>query len=215
MSNQWNPYPIPAAPTVGVNENWALGLKNGATGGTNPSKFFQWKKIDFPNGNQSWQMLYWDGNLNGVWRILKAPEDNNTALTFKDNKLQWGEVSFPDGEKKWEMLYWNPDGGEGADGAWEALEAPKDNNTVLTFKDDELKWGGVLPDGGGVGDLLYWDLSAGEGGNGAWVVLTVPEATEEDPVFLYWNGSDWNFAEIKKFVICENGTPTEYKIPTI
>lgn len=66
----------------------------------------------------------------------------------------------------------------------------------------------TLPDGSN-GDLLYHN------GTG-WVPLSPPENIQpEEEVFLYWNGTVWNFAKAIVFNVCENGSAKTYRIPAI
>ena len=161
-SSNWNPYPIPEAPSVSPNEKWGLSLKPEATGGTNPSKFFTWKKL------------------------------------------------IPKGTEKWQMLYWDPSASDGVDlGDWAVLGAPKEDNTVLKFKENFLKWEEAFPNGDKLGDILYWDPSANDN-KGAWVILTAPQGT--DLYGLTIEGESPNWIKAKKFTICENGEAKDYVI---
>jgi hypothetical protein len=161
-SANWTPYPIPQAPNVSPNEKWGLSLTDGAIGGTNPSKFFTWKKL------------------------------------------------IPKGTAKWEMLYWDPSASDGVDlGNWAVLDAPKEDDTVLKFKDDSLKWEEAIPKGNKLGDILYWDPSANDN-EGAWVVLPAPQQTELYGLVIEGESPFW--IKAKKFTVCENGEAKDYEI---
>lgn len=73
--------------------------------------------------------------------------------------------------------------------------------------EEEEEGGAGLPEGA-LGDLLY--------NNGTdWVVLSPPETAEDQEKFFYWNGTDWRFADVKVFDVCENGQAKQYRIPAI
>jgi hypothetical protein len=97
--------------------------------------------------------------------------------------------------------------------SYEWKQAPQDSTITyaLTSLNQDIAWRQVtLPAGINFGDLLQWDPEVGD--EGAWIVLERPEDEER---FLYWDGSMWQYAETKEFVICEDGEPVTYKIPII
>jgi len=100
---------------------------------------------------------------------------------------------------------------------YEWKQAPQDpeKKYYLSSDNQDIDWREVdFPDGEELGQLLYWDPTAGQNGEGAWVLTEAPSENEPER-FLYWNQSEYAFAEAKEFQVCENGELKTYKIPAI
>jgi hypothetical protein len=94
MSASWHPYTIPSTPNVGAGGKYALSAKAGATSGTNPSKFLEWKEI-LPKGSTKGDILYWDpaAGDGGDWVVLAAPSGSGLkVLTATGGNLAWNDT---------------------------------------------------------------------------------------------------------------------------
>lgn len=90
----WNPYTIPATPTIpsGNSDVYSLSCEEGADGTKNPSQFLKWKKTNLPRGSSKGDLLYWDPEAGeeGAWVVLAAPSGSTlNVLTIQNGNLSW------------------------------------------------------------------------------------------------------------------------------
>ena len=118
----------------------------------------------------------------------QAPQDpvKKYYLSSDNQIIDWKEADFPDGEELGQILYWDPTAGQNQEGAWVLTDAPQE-----------------------LGQFFYWDPTAR-----TWVLIDAPSENEPER-FFYWNQSEYAFAEVKEFQVCENGELKTYKIPAI
>jgi len=120
------------------------------------------------------------------WKQPPLDPERKYYLSSNNQDIEWREVDFPDGEELGQILYWDPTAGQNQEGAWVLTEAPQE-----------------------LGQFIYWNPD-----ERTWKLIDAPSEDEPER-FLYWNQSEYAFAEVKEFQVCESGELKTYKIPAI